>query len=218
MRQFNEYLAAATRIVALALMLFIGYLLQQLQTGLTGVGSSLSSIGTDVHAIVLPTQKMEATWAAAGLTAAQTLSKERDAFAAQQQSYLTLTEKTAAVLDSANVAVKHLDESAQTIGTLAPELRDQIARIGEDTHATLLAGQETLRQATSDLADPEIKQAVSDIAKSAANLADATKQAEGALEDVHSATSYELAQLKKPITKIQAIYGFALTAIRKLFF
>jgi hypothetical protein len=55
-------------------------------------GAEITATRKDIDQLVRPTQNLEATWSAAGLTAAQSLAKERDSFAAQQASYLALTD------------------------------------------------------------------------------------------------------------------------------
>lgn len=178
------------------------------------VGAALGS----VQAIEKSTSDLEeATYASEGEIAnltdtangiASKLADQEDAELKQAQK---ASQEFAKLLEDADGAVGHLDASAVQLGTIGATTNQAIAGIAADAHTTLGAGEETLKAATVDLADPSLKAALADAGDAAANASAATKEAAGAMADVHRVTAYEAKQIMAPVTKVKAI---ALVATR----
>ena len=152
-----------------------------------GIASSFSGARQDIHSIVLPTEKAEAAWAAAGLTASQTLAQERNAFSAQQASYEALSEQGTRVLSDVDTTVLSANTEIQGF-------------------APVFAGMaQTEAAATADLSDPSIKNSLANLNTSSQNVADATQHADASLIDLNKAADYELGELMKPVKKIKVI-------------
>jgi hypothetical protein len=120
-----------------------------------------------------------------------------------------LSARAETLLIDADVTMKHLDASAVQLGTIGVTANDAIANIALDTHLTLGDTQKALQAATADLSDPALKQSLAHIGEASENLAFATKEASGAMKDVHQATTYEVKQIMAPISKAKAISLFA---------
>jgi hypothetical protein len=129
---------------------------------------------------------------------------EREAEAKQLARADALSARAETFLIDADVTMKHLNASAVQLGTIGVTTNNAIAGIAADTHITLGETQKVLAAATSDLADPALKQSLARIADSSENLAIATKEASGAMADVHRVTTYEAQQIMAPISKVKA--------------
>lgn len=160
--------------------------------------ASVSRAGTDLHALVLPTQKLEADWAATGLTAAQTLAQERNAFAAQERNYEALTGKGELVLADADAAVKGLGTATVDLDERMNELAPAIANMTKTTG-----------EASALLADPALSAALRNFSAATANLSAGTKDAAGVASDAHRVTTYYANEITKPVALWKRVTGFA---------
>ena len=157
----------------------------------------------------LPTMKMEADVSAAALTAAQTAAKERDAFAQQQAYFAALSTRTDEILDSIegslHVLTPKVAANLDSSDTLLVRSANRIDSVGAAAQETVARMGPLLDALTAQASDPEIKDAVTHLDQSAVNAAAATKDAAGAMKDVHQVTTYEAKQITAPVSKAKAI-------------
>jgi hypothetical protein len=158
-----------------------------------------------VGAIETNTTRTEAEMSGLLNTARHVALDERAAANSQLAAVDGLTSRSAKLLDDADATMRHLDASAVQLGTIGATTNDAIARIASDAHDTLGAGQQTLKAATADLADPSLRAGIEQIGPAVGNLAIAAKETAGATADVHRVTSYEAKQIMAPVTKIKAV-------------
>lgn len=81
-----------------------------------------------------------------------------------------LIPKLETTVDHATETVTNLGDAAKKFGDLAPKAGDAIERFSNDSHDTLISGQQTLLAATADMTDPAIEETFNRIAASAINL------------------------------------------------
>lgn len=121
------------------------------------------------------------------------------------------SDATLITLRSATIsAIEHQDQSLLETQT---QLRQSLS---EMTLATSQL-QKTLADADKTISDPKIQESIANLADATHNAADATEHLAGTTKKVEEGVTYEVDQIKKPVTKVKAIFGVALTVFRKLF-
>jgi hypothetical protein len=143
---------------------------------------------------------------------------EHKAEADQLARTQALSMRAETLLRDADVTMKDLDASAKQLGRIGATTNEAIAGIAADAHVTLGRTQIMLDAATADLSDPALKQSLAHIDEASENLAIATKEASGAMKDIHQATTYELKQITAPVSKVKAAALFTASILRRLFF
>jgi uncharacterized protein YoxC len=122
-----------------------------------------------------------------------------------------------ALAGDADVTMKHLDTSALQLAKIGVTTNDAIAGIAADAHSTLGESQKALQAATADLSDPALKQTIARAGEASENLAIATKEASGAMSDVHKVTDYEAKQIMAPVSKVKAVAYISARLIGRFF-
>jgi hypothetical protein len=210
-REMNSWIRSAFYVVLASCTIALTVDLHRLAPK---IGAALAS----VQAIETNTTRTEAEMSGLLNTARHVALDERAAEEKQLAAVDGLAARSAKLLDDADAAVGHLNASAVQLGTIGATTNDAIAGIAADAHdsllsvnATLGAGQETLKAATADLADPSLKAGIEQVGPAIANLAATSKETAGAAADIHQVTTYEAKQIMAPVSKIKAI---ALVATR----
>jgi hypothetical protein len=210
----------AAKLVALlaatALCAYTVALERSAKAGAAALAPKFAALPADVHALVLPTQKLEATWAAAGLTFAQTAAKERDAFAAQQDSYLRLTNRGVNVLDAAATATLKFGEAADSLKTIAPAVTAQVEQVGADVRVTLTATRAMAEAVTADLNDPAIKASLANVEGLTAALKTAAEHGDKVMLDVEKVADHYELKIDTPATAGQKFRAGAIVVARIL--
>lgn len=88
-----------------------------------------------------------------------------------------LVDRAANLMDNANLSVIRFGAAAQSLEGLGPTTQGAIAQFAQDAHGTLKA-------ATDDLADPQIKTAIQNVATTSANVQDATANVADTTKDI----------------------------------
>jgi hypothetical protein len=156
-----------------------------------------------VQAIEVNTTRTEAEMSGLLNTVRHIALDERAQANTQLAAARDLTSRGSRLLDDADAAVRHLDASAVELGTIAPVTNEAIKGIAADAHETLGAGTETLKAASTDLADPALKDAIVQVDTSAQNAATATSEAAGTMKSIHRGVDYEVAMIVKPASKVK---------------
>lgn len=159
---------------------------------------------------------LQATYASEGEIAnlADTLNDISADLRKHEDAQLEETQKASAQLTTLFI---HADTAVQGIGDVVKTTNTAVANIGTDVHATLGASQETLKAATADLSDPALKNSLAKIGEASDNVAVATKEAQGAMTDVHTATTYEVKQLMAPVSKTKTAVLFVARVLGNFF-
>lgn len=132
--RFAAYALFAAALLALGSIAWCGIeaarTMRALYRAIPQMTGDVDATRTDVHALMLPTQKAEADIAALALSGAQVAAKERNAFDAQQRYYADLATRTDALLDSANKTLNEVHDG------IIPAARDNLDAI----HSAVVRG------------------------------------------------------------------------------
>ena len=110
-----------------------------------------------------------------------------------------LVPRLAATLDSTNSAVVRVS--------------DNVDRVGDATVGVVSKVGPLLDAATAQVGNPEIKDSISNLADSSANISHATADASATMADVREGVHVEVKNLTAPETKMEIIWHFAIRSI-----
>jgi hypothetical protein len=175
-----------------------------------------SAVLDNIQAMETNTTRTEAEMAGLLNETRHIAKDEREAETKQLARADELSARIKTLLIDADKTMKHLDVSAVQLGTIGLATNDAVGKIALDVHETMGAAQLTLHAATADLDDPALKESVQHIAEASEHLAVATKEASGAMSDVHKATTYEVQQIMAPVSKIKVVVLFAARVVGRL--
>lgn len=137
---------------------------------------------------------------------------QQDQLAAVQQ----LAARSSRLVDDADVAVKEFGDSAQALGAIGPSVEAAVGGLQADSHDTLEASQDLLRQATADLADSSIHESLNNVDSATANVAQATATAAHAMQTVDDTVSAEAKIILAPASKVKRAALFAASILGHL--
>lgn len=169
--------------LAIVAMLFLATIAVCVFNVTKHLDATLDATRDTVAAIKLPTQKLAATWAATGLTAAQTFAKERDAFSAQQKQYSDVGRATVKTLDAATETVKGVNDSQRRIADAAISSSEAITksvlatsdRTSESVQTLTSGSVRLLDAATAQVSNPQIAETVGHLDSVSGSAADTAK-------------------------------------------
>lgn len=204
-------------VVEIALMIAIatGLLLFLRDLGL--LTKHLDDTITATNRVIAKTEKVEdAVFTATSVFSAQVAGQQADWQKSQLQVYKTITDtkeilvRTDKSLNDVLVPrlARSLDASVVLQNTAAENMTGTAVRVDATLDALrpmIENGIRATSAAADTMSDPEIRESIKQFSAAAENSAIATREAAGAMSDVHRVTTYEAKQITAPVTAVKAV-------------
>jgi hypothetical protein len=181
---------------------------------------TLSNVNTalvSIQAIETNTTRTEAELAGLLNTTRHIALEEQKAQNQQLEAIQKLNDRAILLLDDTDKGVQQFTSSMQSLGLIAPAVNQSVTRIADSSTALLDTSKGMVQAATDDLSDPNLHQAVNDLAASSGQLKVATTEGAATMTSVHKAVDYEIAELMKPVKKVKVAILFMATVAGKFF-
>lgn len=172
------------------LSVLLSLLIYKVIVALDRAQTDFDSVTADIHSLVLPAQKAEASIAAASLTLAQVGAEERKAFVEQDAYYRMISANTTALLESANDTIQHfnsdvlprVDSNLDSSRQLLDDSRNELSDLAVSGRETIEASQSTLAALTRD--EDDIQPILRNTAEITAHAAATSAHLEAASADI----------------------------------
>jgi hypothetical protein len=156
---------------------------------------------------------------------------------AWEKSSMEQSSKTTAAMSAVSVSAERLSTfvsrtdasvNSDLLPALTLSIRQQNASLLQsqeglqDNLKEMLKATQSLRKDLDDadrtISGPELKETLQNTADASKNAVVVTQNLAATTADVREGVHYEVRQLEAPVTKVRAVFGIALTVLRKLFF